>query len=74
MKIALVLVSMMLAGCTVLQPAQQPSASIAQTKIVDKGCQWVKFITASPDDTDETKRQIIAHDKAFISNCPDAPR
>ncbi|MBB5411967.1 hypothetical protein HDG34_005933 [Paraburkholderia sp. HC6.4b] len=74
MKIALVLVSMSLAGCMVLQPAQQSSTPPIQTKIVDKGCEWVKFISASPDDTPETKRQIIAHDKAFISNCPDAPR
>jgi hypothetical protein len=45
-----------------------------QTRIIESGCKWVTFITASPDDTRGTKRQIIAHDQVFLANCPDVPR
>lgn len=41
----------------------------AQTKIVDTGCQWTTYITAHPDDTLETKRQILAHDLTRKEKC-----
>ncbi|MBN3850321.1 hypothetical protein G3N58_26385 [Paraburkholderia sp. Ac-20342] len=72
MKIVRVLLAAVLSGCAIQQPVQLPSAPIVPTTIVDKGCEWVKFITASADDTEATKRQIIAHDQAFVANCPDA--
>jgi hypothetical protein len=59
-----------LTGCAHYPPAAQSSVPVIPTKTIDKGCDWVKFITASADDTPETKRQIIAHDQAFLANCP----
>ena len=37
--------------------------------IVQSGCDWTKIITASPKDTDETKRQILAHDREHKKHC-----
>jgi len=51
---------LLLAGC-----ASQP-----QPTIIDTACSWVKVLTFSPQDTPQTKREIIAHDKAVRKNCP----
>jgi uncharacterized lipoprotein YajG len=54
-----------LAGCAAPAPTlPQP------VKVIDTGCNWVKFITTVPADTYETKQQIFAHDKAYLANCP----
>ena len=55
----------MLAGCPATAPIQQP-----QTRVIDSSCSWVKLITVVPADSEETKRQVLAHDKALIANCP----
>jgi hypothetical protein len=38
-------------------------------RIIDTACQWTRLITASPEDTPATKRQILAHDLAWTANC-----
>lgn len=54
-----------LAGCAAAAPTgPQP------VKVIDTGCNWVKFITTVLADTYETKQQIFAHDKAYLINCP----
>lgn len=71
MKMLAVVFAIASAGCGTHSVTQQAAPAV-QTKIVDNGCKWVKFITASADDTAETKKQIIAHDQALVANCPDA--
>lgn len=51
-------------------PCPQQVPAIPSTRIIDTACSWVKPITASPDDTLETKKQILAHDLAVQKNCP----
>lgn len=55
----------MLGGCATAAPNQEP-----QTRVIDTACAWVKFITTSPQDTYPTKQQILAHDDAYLANCP----
>lgn len=54
-----------LSGCPATVPPADPP-----TKIIDTACSWVKFITTAPADTFETKQQVLAHDKAYLANCP----
>jgi type IV pilus biogenesis protein CpaD/CtpE len=44
-------------------------AGCAQTKIVDHGCLWSDYITAHPDDTLETKKQILSYDLTRRARC-----
>lgn len=62
-----------LALLLVLSGCAAPRASAPQvpkTRIEDTACSWVKPLTASPADTIDTKRQILAHDLALSKNCP----
>ncbi|MFL9998787.1 hypothetical protein PQR34_46315 [Paraburkholderia sediminicola] len=67
----LALAPIALGACALHPVAQAPCPPVVPTLIVDKGCQWAKFITASTNDTSETRRQIIANNQALIANCPD---
>jgi uncharacterized protein YcfL len=71
MKTAPVLIcsALVLAGCQTCPPAPSPQV-VMQTKVIDKGCDWTRTITASAADTEETKRQIIVHNNARAANCP----
>ncbi|MBJ9964508.1 hypothetical protein [Burkholderia seminalis] len=53
----------LLAGC-------QTCPTMPAPRVVDTGCLWIKPMTASPDDTPETKREILAHELARQANCP----
>ncbi|WP_250451227.1 hypothetical protein [Caballeronia sp. ATUFL_M2_KS44] len=57
-------------GCATTVPTPQPPQTVTVTKVVDTACDWVKSITVSKADTDQTKRQILAHDLAVAKNCP----
>ncbi|OYW89268.1 MAG: hypothetical protein B7Z23_12085, partial [Pseudomonadales bacterium 32-61-5] len=56
-------------GCTHLAPTPAPTPESA-VRVVDTACSWVRLITISPADTPETKRQVLAHDQAVLTNCP----
>ena len=58
---------LLLASCAAQQPAPAP-----EVRVIDTACQWTRLITASKDDTADTKRQILAHDQAWIANCQKA--
>lgn len=66
--IAILLVSVALGACAADCP--KPAPVIPKTRIEDTACSWVKPLTASPADTIDTKRQILAHDLALSKNCP----
>lgn len=58
-----------LAACSTPQP---PEPVIAyKTKTVDTACNWTRVITVANEDvlTDETARQILAHDRAWKVHC-----
>ncbi|HEM8998808.1 TPA: hypothetical protein U2T46_000843 [Burkholderia cenocepacia] len=57
----------LLAGCQTCPPA--PPA-----RVVDTGCLWIKPMTASPADTSETKREILAYELARQKNCGEGGR
>ncbi|WP_175806487.1 hypothetical protein [Burkholderia cenocepacia] len=52
----------LLAGCQTCPP-------VPPARVVDTGCLWVKPMTASPADTPETKREILAYELARQKNC-----
>lgn len=55
----------LLAGCGAtcpVQPAPVPH-------VVDTGCDWVPVLSASTNDTPETKRKIIAYEAARQEKC-----
>lgn len=68
MRATTICFALAIAGCATTTP--QPPQTVTVTKVVDTACDWVKPITASKADTDDTKRQILAHDLAISKNCP----
>jgi hypothetical protein len=58
-KLGVVLSGCLLAGCAT------PIAGIA-----DSSCKSFKPISMSKADTDQTKRQVIGHNKAYDAICP----
>lgn len=54
-----------LGGCATRQPEVR-----VETRVIDTACSWVNPLTFSKNDTPETKRQIIEHDKVIRENCP----
>lgn len=58
------LMGLSLAGCATRVE------TVTVTKTIDTACNWVTELTFSQNDTAETKRQIIEHDKAVRKNCP----
>jgi hypothetical protein len=59
------LVLLCLGGCV-----QAPPASPPVVVEHDSACKWVKMLTASPQDTKETKAEVLGWDKAVKENCP----
>ena len=43
-----------------------------EVKVVDTSCNWVKVISISDADviTDGTARQLLAHNRQVVKNCP----
>lgn len=70
MRAMIICCALAITGCATTAPAPQPPQTVTVTKVVDTACDWVRPITASKADTDETKRQILAHDLAVAKNCP----
>lgn len=68
-RMAVLLATVAMAGCTTV-PAK-PEIVYRPGKVVDTACTWTRIITISKDDklTDETSRQILAHDKAYSERC-----
>lgn len=54
----------LLGGCATRPPPQ------IETRVIDTACTWVKPLTFSKEDTPETKRQILEHEKTRRENCP----
>ncbi|WP_142468810.1 hypothetical protein [Klebsiella pasteurii] len=48
--------------------------SLPAPAVVDTGCLWVKIIYLTDHDIDvldsQTKRDILAHNKSVLANCP----
>ena len=55
---AALLTSSLLMGCS------------TSTLVTDSGCKSFKPIAMSKKDTDDTKRQIVGHNRAFDAICP----
>lgn len=66
LKWTLCLQAMLIASCATTGPGTQSAIQISDT-----GCKWTKPIYVSQGDklTDETARQILAHNKAWQSAC-----
>lgn len=58
---------MLLMSCANTMPAIQ-----TETKVIDTACNWVSLISISIKDefTDATARQVLAHNKLVVKNCP----
>ncbi len=58
---------MLLSSCAMNSPEIQ-----TETKLIDTSCNWVRVISVSVKDqfTDETARQILAHNRQVMRNCP----
>lgn len=65
-----ILVVIALTGCQAASVAPDPEI-VYKTKMVDTACAWTRIITVAKEDvlTDETARQILAHDRAYKANC-----
>ena len=59
MLLAAALISCLLTGCSTLGAVT-----------ADSGCRSFQPISMSKKDTDDTKRQIIGHNKAYDAICP----
>lgn len=53
-----------------------PPQVIEKTRTVDTGCEWTKPIYVSKSDvlTDETAKEILAHNKAGAARCGWKPK
>ncbi|MGH8782096.1 hypothetical protein [Paraburkholderia sp.] len=60
-----VLYASLLAGCAASCPVPPPPVP----HVVDTGCDWVPALSASTNDTAETKRKIIAYEAARQEKC-----
>jgi len=58
--LTLIMLSSLMAGCGLIDK---------NTTFIDTGCDWTKTITASRQDTEETKKQILAHDIERQKHC-----
>lgn len=56
----LMMLSLFMAGCGLIDK---------NLTFIDSGCDWTKPITASRQDTEETKRQILSHDLEREKHC-----
>lgn len=58
-----------LAACSTPPPAEP--VIVYKTKTIDTACNWTRVITVAKEDilTDDTARQILAHDRAWKANC-----
>lgn len=58
---------MLLTSCAATSPEIR-----TELKVIDTSCDWVKTISISVKDdiTDATARQLLAHNKLVIKNCP----
>lgn len=71
-KLILIPFVLTLAAC-----ATQPAPEIVtKTRTVDTGCDWTKAIYVSKKDvlTDDTAKQIIAHNEAGAARCGWKPK
>ena len=59
MRLAVLLSACLLPGCATSTP-----------EIADSSCRSFKPISMSKADTEQTKRQIIGHNKAYDAICP----
>ncbi|STU18626.1 Uncharacterised protein [Klebsiella pneumoniae] len=63
--LAICLMTMLIASCAKSLPAPV---------VVDTACSWVRIIYLTDHDIDvldmQTKRDILAHNKAWQANCP----
>lgn len=66
MRLLILLTVALLGGCALDCPKPPPP----QPRIIDTACSWVTQMTASASDTPETKREVIAYEKARRANCP----
>jgi len=64
--ILIAMTAVVLAGCAA--NAERPAPDV---RIIDSVCSWAKPITIHPDDTEETKRQILEYDLALKRACPE---
>ena len=58
---------MLLTSCAATLPEIK-----TEVKVVDTSCNWVKVISISAADeiTDGTARQLLAHNRQVVKNCP----
>ncbi|VBB10607.1 hypothetical protein BSTAB16_0714 [Burkholderia stabilis] len=74
---ALCLLAVLSSSCATTGSATKPSAApcepqiITKTRIVDTGCDWTRPIYVSKTDvlSDETAKQLLAHNTAGAKNC-----
>lgn len=65
---------LLIVSCATSGPATSPqliTEIVEKPVYIDTACKWVKPILVSRNDnvTDETARQILAHNRAFEANC-----
>lgn len=72
-KLMLIPLSLTLAACATTPPAPE---IITKTRTVDTACDWAKPIYVSKKDvlTDDTAKQIIAHNEAGAARCGWKPK
>ncbi|CAJ2908317.1 Uncharacterised protein [Burkholderia pseudomallei] len=73
---ALCLLAALNSSCAMDGPATKPAVPcepqiVAKTRIVDTACDWARPIYVSRTDvlSDDTARQILAHNMAGAKNC-----
>ncbi|KML48101.1 hypothetical protein VL15_30515 [Burkholderia cepacia] len=75
--LALCLLAVLSSSCATTGPATKPTAApcepqiVTKTRIVDTACDWARPVYVSKTDvlSDDTARQILAHNMAGAKNC-----
>ena len=71
------MLSLILAACSTTSGESRPPPDIVYVpKVVDTACDWTKpiYVDASDVLTDETARNILAHNRAGAKNCGWKPK
>lgn len=69
------MLSLILTGCCTTSGASKPDV-VYVPKVTDTACDWTKpiYVDASDVLTDETARNILAHNRAGAKNCGWKPK